>query len=194
MNTNKILLLMLVLVTLLTSSCQTPRTSRVSETQLQLARYSLKKADLPQGWKFEGESWSVDFGGESYTVTYEMDMLIFVSHVVSIHPSEEEAKQAYQSWEGDWFDTTYLQPDEPYSPLDEDDDYRYECEKIKPDSPIKVCFYLQRHNDVINFVHISFDGRNKDNPTFAEINDILSILDERLNEVVIDAKPEGNTP
>jgi hypothetical protein len=168
---------------LFTASCQT---ERISQTQLQLARYSLKKADLPSGWKFTGKSWDVDFGGESYAVTYEMDMHIFITHEVSIHASQDQAQEAYKEWEGDWFVSTNLQPDAPYSPLDQDDDYRYECKQIKPVSPLKVCFYLQRHDEMISFVKINLDNRNRNNPTLEEVNDILDVLDKRLNEVVIE--------
>jgi hypothetical protein len=178
--------LMLVIV-----SCQT---EEISQTQLQLARYSLKKTDLPSGWKFEGKSWDVDFGGESYSISYAIDALVFITHEVSIHSSGDQAEQAYKEWEADVFDSTYLQPETLYIPLDNEDDYRCECQKTKPDSPLEICFYLQKHNEIISFVHIGFDSRNKDNPTFEEISNILAILDRRLNEVVIDAKPEGDKP
>ncbi len=189
-NTTIKIWLFLVII-LITASCQT---EEIIQTQLQLARYSLKKADLSKGWKFSGKSWEAVFGGESYTVVYERDKLVFITHTISVHVSEDKAKQAYKEWESDWFDTTDLQPDVQYSPLDEDDDYRYECQKLKPDSPLKVCFYLQRHNEIISFVHIGFDARSRNNTTFEEINEILAVLDERLNEVVIDAKPVSSTP
>ncbi len=195
MNTNKFMILIIVLVTLLTSSCQIPRTSRFSENQVQLVQYSLKEADLPgSGWSIEGQGWNTDYGGESYGITYIRDKHVFVNHIVSIHSNVDQAKQAYVEWEVKWFDVTNLQPEVPYVPSSQDDDYRFECFQMKPNDPLLVCFYLQRHNQVINFVRISLDGKSKDNLTFEEINNILGILDKRLNEVVLDAKPEGNTP
>ena len=46
---------------------------------------------------------------------------------------------------------------------------------------------------LINFVRISLDESSKDNLTFEEINQILGILDKRLNEIVIDTKSEATT-
>ena len=146
----------------------------------------MKKADLSKGWKFSGKSWEAVFGGESYTVVYERDKLVFITHTISVHVSEDKAKQAYKEWESDWFDTTDLQPDVQYSPLDEDDDYRYECQKLKPDSPLKVCFYLQRHNEIISFVHIAFNTTDaKENKLFLKIEAIREagyIFDATLAE------------
>jgi len=52
---------------------------------------------------------------------------------------------------------------------------------MKPDDPLLVCMYLQRHYQIISFVKVNFDNRSDVNPTFDELNKILSILDERLN-------------
>ncbi len=193
MNTNKILSLMLVLVTLLTSSCQIPRTSRFSENQVQLVQYSLKKADLPgSGWSVEGTSWEPAYGGESYGITYIRDKLVFISHVVSIHSNEHQAQQAYQEWENEWFTIAKFQAITSFSPSNANDTFRYECEEKGPGAPLgswRLCLYLQRKNDLISFVKISLDESSKNNLTFEEINQILGILDKRLNEVVLDAKP-----
>lgn len=168
------------------SSCQTSRTSRVSQTEMQLLQYSLKKGDLPNsGWSVEGEGWGADYGGESYGITYIRDEHVFVNHIVSMHSSDVRAKQAYQEWEGNVFDVTNLQPEVPYTPLDQNDDHRIECYKIEIDSPLMVCIYLQRHGTIISYVRISFDDKSKDNLTFAEVNDMLLILDKRLSEVVV---------
>ncbi len=190
MNKNKILILVLVLATLLTSSC---RTSRVSQTQIQLLQYSLQKADLLGKWSVEGKAWGADYGGESYGITYMRDKYVFINHIVSIHSSEDRAKQAYKEWETKWFDVTNLQPEAPYVPLDQNDDYRFECLQIKPDDPLMDCIYLQRHNEIISFVKTNFDDRSNNNLKFAELSDILAILDKRLNELVVDATFKGDT-
>lgn len=190
MKTNKPIMLIIVLVMLLATSCQTPRTSRVSQTEIQLVQYSLKKADLPgSGWSIEGEGWGADYGGESYGITFIREQHVFVNHIVSMHSSEDRAQQAYKAWEAEWFETTNLQPDILFSPSDQDDDYRYECEELQPGHPLMVCFYLQRHNQIISFVRINLDNGSINNLTFADINDILAILEERLNEVVIEETP-----
>jgi len=83
MKKSKIMLFILVLMTSLISSCQTSRTSRVSQTQIQLVQYVLKKEDLPGfGWSDTGGSWESDDSGESYGVVYisTVDKYIFISH------------------------------------------------------------------------------------------------------------------
>jgi len=178
----KAVVLIIILLALATSAC---RASRVSQTEMQLAEYSLKKADLPGRWSVEGKGWGADYGGESYGITYIRDNLVFINHIVSIHSSEERAKQAYKEWESEWFTLLKFEPITSFSPSNLADDYRYECEEKEPDDPLpylKLCIYLQRHNTIINFVRISFDGRSNNNPTFAEVNAVLSILDERINK------------
>lgn len=187
MKRNKVMVLIIVLVTLLTSSCQASRTSRVSQIEIQLVQYSLKKADLPgSGWSLEGKGWGADYGGESYGITYIRDKHVFVNHIVSIHSSVDRAQQAYGEWEADTFDITNLQPEQSYVPLGQGDDSRFECVQMDMTDPIVVCFYLQRHNRIISYVRISVDSRSTSTLTFEEIDDILSILDERLSEVVIE--------
>lgn len=191
MKKNRLGVLVTLLLLLLTSSCEI---GQISKTQLQLERYSLKKADLPRDWSFNGESWDVIFGGESYTISYLQGDHVFMSHTVSILPSEDQARQAYEEWESDWFDDTNLLPGVHYSPMGEDDDFRYECEELQPGHPLKVCFYLQRHSELISFVQINLDSQSNASLTFEEINDILGVLDKRLNEVAIDAEPEDAVP
>jgi len=167
---------------LIAASC---RTSRISQTQIQLVQYSLKEADLPgSGWSVEGKSWESAYGGESYGIIYIRDKFVFINHVISIHSSEDQAQQAYQEWENEWFDITNLQPEITYDPIDQDDDSRMECFRMKPDDPLIDCVYLQRHNTLINFVKINLDYRSRSNLTFEEIDGILAILDKRLNEAV----------
>lgn len=188
----------LVLMILLVSSCQTPRTSRVSQTQVQLLQYSLKKTDLPGfGWSIEGESWGADYGGESYSVTYIREKLVFITHMVSIYPSEDQAQLAYKEWESEWFSIANFQPVTSFLPMNADATFRYECEQKdsgEPLSSLRLCIYLQRQNEVVSFVKISLDKSSNNNLTFAEINDILKALDKRLNSVVIEVVPEKSTP
>jgi hypothetical protein len=160
-------------------------------------QYSLKKADLPGfGWRVEGsESWEPAYGGESHGITYIRDKFVFISHVVSIHSNEDQAQQAYQEWENDWFTIAKFQAITSFSPSNANDIFRYECEQKESGAPLgRLCLYLQRKNNLISFVKITLDESSKDNLTFEEINNILGVLDKRLNEVVLDAKPEGNTP
>ena len=194
MNTNKILSLMLVLVTLLTASCQVDRfnSDALNSSRSQLKQYSLEITDLPHGWKFSERSWGTDFGGESYAVTYKLNDLIHISHDTDIYSDEDQSKIGYQKWEADWFNsTTKPWPGATFSPSDQSDQSRFECLQLSPMDPLLSCAYLQRHKKIISFVLVTIDNSDF---TFTELNSILDILDKRLNEVVLDAKPEGNTP
>lgn len=104
---NKVIVLITVLVVLITSSC---RTSKVSQTQIQLAQLSLKQTDLPGTWSSGGKSWGADYGGESLGVVYSRDKHVFINHIISLHSSEDRAKQAYLEWEAKRFAITNLQP------------------------------------------------------------------------------------
>jgi len=184
-NRHKIMLLIVFFLTLFISSCQT---ERINQTQLQLVRYSLKITDLPKGWKFTGKDWGTDFGGESYTIAYERDVLVFVSNSVAIYPSEIQAEQVYKDWEDEWFYSSpkQIQLDVSFFPIDQHDEHRFECSQLYQGDPIVFCVYLQRHDKLINFVRISSDSRNKYSLSFEEIYEILGVLDSRLNEVVLD--------
>ena len=71
MKTQKVAILVIALLALFTPSCKTARTSRVSQTQIQLAQYALKKRDLPGfGWSDKGGSWESNDAGESYGVVF----------------------------------------------------------------------------------------------------------------------------
>ena len=185
------MMLVIVFITLITSSC---RMSRISQTQMELVQYTLKDDDLPGKWNIEGKGWGADYGGESYGITYERNQYVFVNHIVSLHSSESRAKQAYSEWEAKRFSVAKLEPEISYIPIDQNDDHKFKCAQVKPDSPVIVCIYLQRHDMIINFVRISFDNRSTDSLTFEEANDILTILDERLNEIPTIATVMPTTP
>ena len=191
MTKSKIVILIIILVTLAISSC---RTSRISPTQIQLVQYSLKEEDLPGKWNVEGNGWGADYGGESYGITYIRNQYVFVNHIVSLHSSESRAKQAYTEWEAKRFILATLQPELSYIPVDKNDDHNFKCAQLRPDSPVRVCVFLQRHGTIINFVRVSFDNRSTQNLTFEEVNSVLTILDDRLNENIVNTKSEGDTP
>ena len=184
MNRRKSIILMIVFITLITSSC---RTSRISQTQMELVQLALKEDDLPGKWDRKEKGWGAGYGGESYGVSYTRGQFVFINHTVSLHSSEERAKQAYTEWEAEWYAIADFESITSFSPSNLNDDYRFGCEKKEPDDPIpylRVCIYLQRHGTIINFVKIHFDNRSTENPTFDEIDDILAILDERLNKIL----------
>jgi len=173
-------------------SCQIGLTEEMSPLDVQLTQYALKTNDLPSGWRYSEKSWGVEFGGSGYTVIYELeaDTRIFLSNTISIYLNEEKSKIAYQQWEDLWFKSTQPWPEATYSPQDQKDDYRFECLSF-PEDPILSCRYLQRHNNIIGFVKINLDNKSL---TFTELNDILSILDKRLNDIGGENKEVTPTP
>ncbi len=189
MHRSRLNLLIVFLLTILASFCQT---EAMSPLDRQLTQYALKTNDLPTGWKYSDKDWGVEFGGSGYTVVYELkaNTRIFFSNTVAIYAGDEKSKLAYQQWEDLWFKSTQPWPEATYSPQDQNDDYRFECLSF-PDDPILSCTYIQRHNNKISFAHINLDNKSL---TFTELNDILGILDKRLNEVADGATPESNAP
>lgn len=173
-------------------SCQIGQTEEMSPLDRQLTEYALKTNDLPNGWRYSEKSWGVEFGGSGYTVIYELkaDTSIFLSNTIAIYLNEEKSKLAYQQWEELWFKSTQPWPEATYSPQNQNDDYRFECLKF-PDDPILSCSYIQRHENIIGFAQINLDNKNL---TFTELNDILSILDKRLNDVGRENKEATPTP
>jgi len=170
-------------------ACQAEKSS---QTQLQ-TQYSLEIGDLPKGWKFEGESWNVDYGGESYTVTYQITDHNFVSHTISMYPNEDQAREAYEEWSNESFDSTQPLPEATYSPLNQNDDYRFGCfEPLEgTKSVIFSCRHLQRHEEIISYVRVNLDNASL---TFSEVDKILVILDERLRTATLENKESPSTP
>jgi len=195
----KLLIIILIFVSLLTISCEVSQIdkspSRRDDAQLLVLQSALKKTDLPgSGWKLEGEGWGTDYGGENYNVTFIHDQHVFINHSLSIHPSEEQAQQAQKEWENEWIKLSNLQPAMPYVSLNQKDDYVSGCYQREPTYSLMVCMYLQRHNQIISFVKVNLDTGSVNNLTFDEINDILSVLDKRVNEMVVESAPGGNSP
>lgn len=184
--------MLLTILMVINTSCQT---EQIGETQLQLVRYSLKKTDLPGGWKFGGKDWSVDFGGESYSVLYEIDPLVFIGHTIAMYANDAQSQEAYKEWEAKWFDVSMnVEPVISYSPMDAEDEWRYECLQTYPNDPILFCIYLQRHKEIVNFVRISSDSNNKNSLTSENVVNLLSILDQRLNEVIVEKVNTNSSP
>jgi len=187
MKRDTIIILIILIMVLSIVSCQT---EGLSPLQSQLTQYSLKIEDLPNGWQFSDKSWEADFGGAGYTVNYELNTNIFISNTVDIYLNTDKSKLAYQQWEDLWFKSTQPWPEATYLPRDQKDDYRFECLRF-PEDPILSCSYLQRHNNVTSFLKINLDNKNL---TFTELNDILGILDKRLNDVGIEKKNGTPSP
>jgi hypothetical protein len=171
----------ILLANLTITSCQE---NEVSKTQLKLARYSVTAKDMPKGWRFAGDDWSNDYGGESYLVAYGESKLNGLSHTISFYVDEEAAKSAYPKWEDDWFVDTQKWTDADFVPSNPSDDYRYECTVAPvPDKTILSCRYLQRHKQFISFILVNFD---KDVVAFHKLNDILKSIDNKLNQISLE--------
>jgi hypothetical protein len=191
----KIIVSILMLVAHLTSSCDISwnanAPSRVDQTQVLLRQYTLQKTDLPgAGWRVQGDGWGTDYGGENYGITFVRDQHVFINHTLSIHPSDEQAQQAFKEWEDKWIKLMNLQSAVPYVSINQKDDYVSGCYQSQPTDPLMVCIYLQRHNRIISFVQVNLDSGSANNLTFEEINDILGIVDKRVNEMVVDTTAE----
>jgi len=164
---------------------------RVDANQVLVKQYVLKKTDLPgAGWRVQGEGWGTDYGGENYGITFIRDQHVFINHTLSIHPSKEQAQQAFREWENEWIKNDNLQPAVPYASLNQNDEYVSGCYQQPPTDPFVDCEYLQRHNRIISFVKVNLDSGSINNLTFEEINNILGIIDKRVNEIVIDTTAE----
>ena len=195
---NKIVVIILILVALLTSSCDLSQIEKApprrDKNQVLVKQYVLKKTDLPgASWRVQGEGWGTDYGGENYGITFIRDQHVFINHTLSIHPSEEQAQQAFKEWENEWIKKDNLQPAIPYVSLNQKDDYVSGCFQTRPIDPLMDCEYLQRHNQSISFIQVNFDTGSANSLTFDEINKILSILDKRVNEMVVDSTSSGNS-
>ena len=177
------LLVMFFVVILFTTACHT---EKISQTQQKIVRFSVKRFDLPNGWSYSGENWYRDFGGENYTVAYAVSDTpkIAFGHTISAYETEDDARDAYPKWENDVFSEAWEPWDgADFSPSDPNDLSRFECFQLSTNSPIIDCDYLQLHGRFISLVLVNLDSKSM---TFEQLNEILGILDKRLNEVSID--------
>lgn len=191
---NKTVMIILILVTLLAASCDLSQIEnappRRSNNQLLVKQYVLKKTDLPgAGWSIEGEGWEYDFGGEGYGIVFIRDQHVFVTHSLSIYPNEEQAQQALKESENKWIKLTNIQPTIPYVSSNQKDDYLSGCYQEQPTYPLIICIYLQRHNQIISFVKVNLDSGSANTLKFDEVNNMLSVLDKRVNEMSVASTP-----
>ena len=137
------------------------------------------KADLSDNWEWRSNEWIDE---NVYAATYTAGEGILLTHQVGVFQSREAAEIAYHEWEAEWFaggwqprsDATFMAND----PLDQ---YRYECIDVtangRPKSP---CRYLQQHGRFVSLIRIGIDGEAI---TFGEFNELLQIVDHKLNTV-----------
>ena len=176
--------IMLIITILATISC---KAEKISQNQLKLEQLSVAITDLPDGWIYSGQDWNQNFGAEDFTIGYGIpnNNIIRFAHTMSSYSDEEQARIGYSEWEKDTFSDGFLQTWEEadFSPSDPRDQYRFECEQILSDASIFSCVYLQRHNQIISDILVNLDGKAM---TFAQLNEILGVLDKRLNEVNVE--------
>ena len=180
---NRTLLSMILVGLLTTISCQT-QVETISQTQMKLERYAVTIHDLPQGWIYSGENWTNSFGGEDYTRGFDIPnntngARIGLGHTMSIYPDEKQAEAAYPQWEDYSFGGLWNYSGAEFVPSDPNDQYEYKCQQILQDKSIIGCRFLQRHNQFIVYVSATIDGKAM---TLAQLNQILGVLDKRLNE------------
>ncbi len=171
-----------MILLLLISSCQT---ETISQTELKLERYAANAKDFPKGWAFIGEDWNSEFGKESYSANYGVpnkDPIGF-GQTIAIYPDQVGAQNGYLEWEKKWFSVGEKWPGTEFTPQDPNDEYRYECVQIFLDKSIISCTFLQKHNELVVLILINIDDQAI---TFSQFNEILRVLDERLNKVTLD--------
>lgn len=135
------------------------------------------KADLPDNWKWWANDW---IERNVYSVKYESDEGILLTHQVGVFSSKETAEIAYDEWEEKWF-TGGWQPraEAVFIPDNSQDQYRYACIDVIANGKLKSpCTFLQQHNRFVSLVLIGIDGESI---TFDEFNQLLQALDDKLN-------------
>ncbi len=171
----------IALLVLFVASCQG---ESISQTAQKLERYAINTKDLPKGWKFFSEDWSSQPGEDYYAATYGVPNkdIIGLSQVITIYPSEEQAQLGYLEQEKEWFSVGKEWEGAEFTPQDSNDEYRYVCLQIFSD-PILSCTFLQKHNNMVTLILVNFDGQLM---TMSQFNEILKVLDKRLNTVTLD--------
>jgi hypothetical protein len=172
-----ILQVSVLLIALIFPACNA---EKISQNQQRLERYAVQIKDLPDGWGYSGQNWFTEYGGEGYLRGYGVkgnDVIRFV-HTISLFSDSAQAVEAYSKWENDEFDTMTPWAEANFVPSDSRDDFRFECEQVL--SGITSCSYLQRHNQFIVNVYVNI---NDEVMTFSQLDEVLKILDERLNTV-----------
>lgn len=167
---------------LLTSSCGA---EAISQTELKLERYAATTKDFPKGWVFNGEDWNSESGKESYSVNYSVpnkDPIGF-GQTIAIYPDQAQAQNGYLEWEKEWFSVGEKWPGTEFIPQDSNDEYRYKCIQIFLDKSIVSCTFLQKHNELVVLILVNIDGKTLN---LSQFNEILRVLDERLNKVSLD--------
>ena len=173
----------IIITAFLITACEV---EEVSKNQLRLARFAVKKDDLPIGWTFSNQDWNQHLGGEEFSVAYGVpdDGVIRFVHAISFYPAEEDADEAYPKWENEVFNGAWEPWDEAnFKPQNSNDLFRFECLQLTVDSPVVSCLYLQLHNQFVSYVLVNLDSEAM---TFEQLNEILAVLDRRLNEVSMD--------
>jgi hypothetical protein len=167
---------------LLTTSCQI---EKISQTELKLERYAATTKDFPKGWAFVSEDWGGESGKESYSANYNVPSknIIGFGETIVLYPDQARSQNAYLEWEKEWFSVGEKWPGTEFAPLDSNDEYRYECTQISLDKSVISCVFLQKHNELVVLILVNIDDKAM---TFSQLNEVLRVLDERLNKVKLD--------
>lgn len=158
------------------ASCQV---ENISENQLKLERYSLRISELPSGWIFDGENWSRQLDGDTYLVAYGVkdNISVRIGHSISLYASKDKADEAFLKWEDKWLDAVEEWAGAEFTPINAEDVFLYECQQVI--SSLLSCSFLQRHENFVIHVLVTLDNKSM---TLDQFNEILKILDKRLNE------------
>ena len=168
-----------VSILLLCTACGVEDPDIGETVNFQFEEVHIVKADLSDKWQYKSLDW---LEGNVKSVTYKAGEGIFLSHDVGVYPGPEAAEFAYSEWEEKWYAGAW-QPrlEATFTPSDPGDQFRYECIDViangKPKSP---CTFLQQHGRLVSLVLVSIDGESI---TFDEFNDLLQVIDGKLNAI-----------
>lgn len=170
-----------IIAWLIFTSCQA---ERITQNQLKLERYAVKRNDLPKGWTFDGEDWDYKYGGETYLAAYTVpnNRSIGIAHSITLYKSEEQAEDAFPKWQDEWFTATRSWPGAEFTPIDSKDAFIYECQQLQltTPGPLTSCSFLQKHGDFIVSILVTLDDQAM---TLEQFNGVLQVLDKRLNDI-----------
>lgn len=177
---NRLRYIFISIIALLLISCQG---NAISQTSQKLERYAVNTRDLPKGWAFSSEDWGSESGEHYYGAAYGLPNrdIIGLSQVIRWYQDEEKAQLGYSEYEEEWFSVGQEWPGAEFTPLGTKDNYRYVCLHIF--SEILSCRFLQRHNNIVTLILVNFDDQAM---TMTQFNEILKVLDKRLNTVTLD--------
>lgn len=143
----------------------------------------LSSNEAPSGWIRFGEAESIEWGGESYSVSFAYGDNLHspqIGHSIILYSSESEAIDGYSEYKNWIFTDIWKTPSESdFTPINLHDQFEYKCKEVRINGMKRMdCLILQQHNNLVSVLDI----RMGEPLTFDEVNSILKSIDQNLNE------------